>query len=126
LAYTPGVARVCDAIAETPELVNTYTWKNNLVAVVTDGTAVLGLGDIGPEASLPVMEGKSLRFQQLGGVNSVPIALSCTYVVAMVYTVVRMCSCSGGISLEDFSASPCYEIESPMRHRLDLPGFRDD
>ena len=76
LAYTPGVAKVCTAIAEQPELVNDYTWKSNVVAVVTDGTAVLGLGDIGPEASLPVMEGKAILFKQFGGVDAVPIALA--------------------------------------------------
>src|SRR3954468_21429574 len=77
-AYTPGVARVCTAIAENPALVRRYTWKSNVVAVVTDGTAVLGLGDIGPAASLPVMEGKALLFKEFGGVDSVPIALDCT------------------------------------------------
>ena len=126
LAYTPGVARVCDAIAETPELVNTYTWKNNLVAVVTDGTAVLGLGDIGPEASLPVMEGKSLLFQQFGGVNSVPIALGCTDVDEIVETVVRMSPSFGGINLEDIAAPRCFEIEARLRERLDIPVFHDD
>ena len=126
LAYTPGVARVCDAIAEAPELVNTYTWKNNLVAVVTDGTAVLGLGDIGPEASLPVMEGKSLLFQKFGGVNSVPIALGCTGVDEIVETVVRMAPSFGGINLEDISAPRCFEIEARLRERLDIPVFHDD
>ncbi|MFD6950781.1 malate dehydrogenase [Nocardiopsis sp. TSRI0078] len=126
LAYTPGVARVCDAIAESPELVGTYTWKNNLVAVVTDGTAVLGLGDIGPEASLPVMEGKSLLFKQFGGVDSVPIALGCTEVDEIVETVVRMAPSFGGINLEDISAPRCFEIERRLRERLDIPVFHDD
>ncbi|WP_231493964.1 NADP-dependent malic enzyme [Nocardiopsis sp. CNT312] len=126
LAYTPGVARVCDAIAETPELVDTYTWKSGLVAVVTDGTAVLGLGNIGPEASLPVMEGKSLLFKQFGGVDSVPIALTCTDVDDFVETVVRMAPSFGGINLEDISAPRCFEIERKLRERLDIPVFHDD
>ncbi|WP_285734857.1 NADP-dependent malic enzyme [Nocardiopsis sp. ATB16-24] len=126
LAYTPGVARVCDAIAENPELVGDYTWKNNLVAVVTDGTAVLGLGDIGPEASLPVMEGKSLLFKQFGDVDSVPIALGCTGVDEIVETVVRMAPSFGGINLEDISAPRCFEVERRLRERLDIPVFHDD
>ncbi len=126
LAYTPGVARVCDAIAESPELVDTYTWKSNLVAVVTDGTAVLGLGDIGAEASLPVMEGKSLLFKQFAGVDSVPIALGCTGVDEIVETVVRMAPSFGGINLEDISAPRCFEIERQLRERLDIPVFHDD
>ncbi len=126
LAYTPGVARVCDAIAESPELVDTYTWKSNLVAVVTDGTAVLGLGDIGAEASLPVMEGKALLFKQFADVDSVPIALGCTGVDEIVETVVRMAPSFGGINLEDISAPRCFEIERQLRERLDIPVFHDD
>ncbi len=126
LAYTPGVARVCSAIAETPELVGTYTWKSNLVAVVTDGTAVLGLGDIGPEAALPVMEGKSLLFKQFAGVDSVPVALSCNDVEDVVETVERMAPSFGGINLEDISAPRCFEIEKRLRERLDIPVFHDD
>ncbi|CAM4047663.1 NADP-dependent malic enzyme [Nocardiopsis rhodophaea] len=126
LAYTPGVARVCSAIADSPELVDTYTWKSKLVAVVTDGSAVLGLGDIGPEASLPVMEGKSLLFQQFGGVDSVPIALSCRDVDEIVETVARMAPSFGGINLEDISAPRCFEIERRLRERLDIPVFHDD
>ncbi|GAB3722386.1 NAD(P)-dependent malic enzyme [Nocardiopsis nanhaiensis] len=126
LAYTPGVARVCDAIAESPELVETYTWKSNVVAVVTDGTAVLGLGNIGPEASLPVMEGKSLLFKQFGGVDSVPIALNCTDTDEIVETVVRMSPSFGGINLEDIAAPRCFEIERALRERLDVPVFHDD
>ncbi|MBO2529537.1 MULTISPECIES: NAD(P)-dependent malic enzyme [Thermobifida] len=126
LAYTPGVARVCTAIADTPELADTYTWKNNVVAVVTDGTAVLGLGDIGPEASLPVMEGKSLLFKQFAGIDSVPIALACTDVDEIVETVVRMAPSFGGINLEDISAPRCFEIEQRLRERLDIPVFHDD
>ncbi|MEU9439885.1 NADP-dependent malic enzyme [Streptomyces sp. NPDC048304] len=126
LAYTPGVARVCTAIAEQPELVNDYTWKSSVVAVVTDGTAVLGLGDIGPEASLPVMEGKAILFKQFGGVDAVPIALDCTDVDDIVETVVRLAPSFGGVNLEDISAPRCFEIERRLRERLDIPVFHDD
>ncbi|MDA0562927.1 NADP-dependent malic enzyme [Streptomonospora sp. S1-112] len=126
LAYTPGVARVCTAIADTPDLVNTYTWKSSVVAVVTDGSAVLGLGDIGPEASLPVMEGKALLFRQFAGVDAVPIALSCGGVDDIVETVARMAPSFGGINLEDISAPRCFEIERRLRERLDIPVFHDD
>ncbi|MER5908945.1 NADP-dependent malic enzyme [Streptomyces sp. NPDC001982] len=126
LAYTPGVARVCSAIAEQPELVNDYTWKSSVVAVVTDGTAVLGLGDIGPEASLPVMEGKAILFKQFGGVDAVPIALACTDVDEIVETVVRLAPSFGGVNLEDISAPRCFEIERKLQERLDIPVFHDD
>jgi malate dehydrogenase (oxaloacetate-decarboxylating) len=126
LAYTPGVARVCTAIAEQPELVNDYTWKSNVVAVVTDGTAVLGLGDIGPQASLPVMEGKAILFKQFGGVDAVPIALDCTGVDEIVETVVRLAPSFGGVNLEDISAPRCFEIEKQLQERLDIPVFHDD
>jgi malate dehydrogenase (oxaloacetate-decarboxylating) len=126
MAYTPGVARVCTAIAEDPSLVRKYTWKSNVVAVVTDGTAVLGLGDIGPNASLPVMEGKALLFKEFGGVDSVPIALDCTDVDEFVETVVRMAPSFGGINLEDISAPRCFEIERRLKERLDIPVFHDD
>ncbi|WP_316783817.1 NAD(P)-dependent malic enzyme [Streptomyces sasae] len=126
LAYTPGVARVCTAIAEQPELVNDYTWKSSVVAVVTDGTAVLGLGDIGPEASLPVMEGKAILFKQFGGVDAVPIALACTGVDEIVETVVRLAPSFGGVNLEDISAPRCFEIERKLQERLDIPVFHDD
>ncbi|MDH6133009.1 malate dehydrogenase (oxaloacetate-decarboxylating) [Kitasatospora sp. MAA4] len=126
LAYTPGVARVCTAIAEQPELVNEYTWKGNTVAVVTDGTAVLGLGDIGPEASLPVMEGKAILFKQFGGVDAVPIALACTGVDEIVETVVRLAPSFGGVNLEDISAPRCFEIERRLQEALDIPVFHDD
>jgi malate dehydrogenase (oxaloacetate-decarboxylating) len=126
LAYTPGVARVCTAIAEQPELVNDYTWKSSVVAVVTDGTAVLGLGDIGPEASLPVMEGKAILFKQFGGVDAVPIALDCTEVDDIVETVVRLAPSFGGVNLEDISAPRCFEIERRLQERLDIPVFHDD
>ncbi|MGW5366177.1 NAD(P)-dependent malic enzyme [Actinopolymorpha pittospori] len=126
LAYTPGVARICTAISESPELVHDYTWKSRTVAVVTDGTAVLGLGDIGPAAALPVMEGKALLFKKFGGVDAVPICLDCTDVEELVETVVRLAPAFGGINLEDISAPRCFEVERRLRDRLDIPVFHDD
>jgi malate dehydrogenase (oxaloacetate-decarboxylating) len=126
LAYTPGVARVCTAIADNPELAYEYTWTSKVVAVVTDGTAVLGLGDIGPAASMPVMEGKSLLFKEFADVDSVPIALNCTDVDEIVDTVIRMAPSFGGINLEDISAPRCFEIEDRLRAALDIPVFHDD
>lgn len=126
LAYTPGVAKVCSAIAEQPELVHDYTWKSQVVAVVTDGTAVLGLGDIGPEASLPVMEGKAILFKQFGGVDAVPIALDTKDTDEIVDTVVRLAPSFGGVNLEDISAPRCFEIERRLQEKLDIPIFHDD
>ena len=126
LAYTPGVAEVCIAIAERPELAMDYTWKANTVAVVTDGTAVLGLGDIGPLAALPVMEGKAVLFKQFGGVDAVPVCLDCTDVDELVETVVRLAPAFGGINLEDISAPRCFEVERRLQERLDIPVFHDD
>ncbi|WP_405777251.1 NADP-dependent malic enzyme [Streptomyces sp. NBC_00859] len=126
LAYTPGVAKVCSAIAEKPELVHDYTWKSQVVAVVTDGTAVLGLGDIGPEASLPVMEGKAILFKQFGGVDAVPIALATTDTDEIIETVVRLAPSFGGVNLEDISAPRCFEIERRLQEQLDIPVFHDD
>ncbi|MEU6734408.1 NADP-dependent malic enzyme [Streptomyces physcomitrii] len=126
LAYTPGVAKVCTAIAEKPELVHDYTWKSQVVAVVTDGTAVLGLGDIGPEASLPVMEGKAILFKQFGGVDAVPIALDTKDTDEIIDTVARLAPSFGGINLEDISAPRCFEIERKLEERLDIPVFHDD
>ncbi|MEU8250519.1 NADP-dependent malic enzyme [Nonomuraea sp. NPDC048916] len=126
LAYTPGVARVCSAIAETPSLADDYTWVSNVVAVVSDGTAVLGLGDIGPSAAMPVMEGKALLFKEFGGVDAVPICLDCTDVDALVETVVRLAPSFGGINLEDISAPRCFEVEDRLRELLDIPVFHDD
>ncbi|GGS92362.1 malate dehydrogenase [Planobispora rosea] len=126
LAYTPGVAKVCTAIAEEPGLVNDYTWVSNVVAVVSDGTAVLGLGDIGPAAAMPVMEGKALLFKQFANVDAVPICLDCTDVDALVETVARLAPSFGGINLEDISAPRCFEVEDRLRERLDIPVFHDD
>jgi malate dehydrogenase (oxaloacetate-decarboxylating) len=126
LAYTPGVARVCSAIAEQPSLSEHYTWVPNTVAVVTDGTAVLGLGDIGPAAAMPVMEGKAVLFKQFGGVDGIPICLDTTDVDDIVETVVRMAPSFGGINLEDISAPRCFEIEERLKERLDIPVFHDD
>ena len=126
LAYTPGVARVCSAIEADPSLVHDLTWKSNVVAVVTDGTAVLGLGDIGPAAALPVMEGKAVLFKQFGGVDAVPICLDCTDVDELVETVVRLAPGFGGINLEDISAPRCFEVERRLQERLDIPVFHDD
>jgi malate dehydrogenase (oxaloacetate-decarboxylating) len=126
LAYTPGVARVCSAIAEKPELVHDYTWASQVVAVVTDGSAVLGLGDIGPQASLPVMEGKAILFKEFAGINAVPIALATNDVDEIVDTVVRLAPSFGGVNLEDISAPRCFEIERKLIERLDIPVFHDD
>ncbi|WP_067437153.1 NAD(P)-dependent malic enzyme [Nocardioides jensenii] len=126
LAYTPGVARVCEAIAENPELTRHFTWVPNTVAVVTDGTAVLGLGDIGPAAAMPVMEGKAVLFKQFGNVDAIPICLATTDVDEIVETVVRMAPSFGGINLEDISAPRCFEIEQRLKDRLDIPVFHDD
>jgi malate dehydrogenase (oxaloacetate-decarboxylating) len=126
LAYTPGVARVCSAIAENPELAYEYTWTSKVVAVVTDGTAVLGLGDIGPAASMPVMEGKALLFKEFAGVDSVPIALATTDTEEIIETVTRLAPSFGGINLEDISAPRCFEIEDRLRAALDIPVFHDD
>ncbi|WP_205471027.1 NADP-dependent malic enzyme [Nocardioides sp. SYSU D00038] len=126
MAYTPGVARVCEAIAADPSLTRHYTWVPNTVAIVTDGTAVLGLGDIGPAAAMPVMEGKAVLFKQFGGVDGVPICLDTTDVDEIIETVVRMAPSFGGINLEDISAPRCFEIEDRLKERLDVPVFHDD
>ncbi|TXL61295.1 NAD(P)-dependent malic enzyme [Aeromicrobium terrae] len=126
LSYTPGVARVCEAIAADPEVAHEYTWVSNTVAVVTDGTAVLGLGDIGPAAAMPVMEGKAVLFKQFGGVDAIPVALDTTDVDEIVETVARMAPTFGGINLEDISSPRCFEIERRLIERLDIPVFHDD
>ncbi len=126
LAYTPGVARICTAIAEDPDLAYDYTWISRTVAVVTDGTAVLGLGDIGPLAALPVMEGKAMLFKHFAGIDAVPICLDVTDVDELVETVVRLAPAFGGINLEDISAPRCFEVERRVQERLDIPVFHDD
>ncbi|BAL92504.1 putative malate dehydrogenase [Actinoplanes missouriensis 431] len=126
LAYTPGVARVCEAIAEDESLYADYTWTANTVAVVTDGSAVLGLGNIGPKAAMPVMEGKSVLFKQFGGVDSIPICLDTQDVEGIIAAVKAMAPSFGGINLEDISAPRCFEIEERLDAELDIPVFHDD
>jgi malate dehydrogenase (oxaloacetate-decarboxylating) len=126
MAYTPGVARVSKAIAEDPQKVWTLTTKQHMVAVVTDGSAVLGLGDIGPEAALPVMEGKAVLFKEFGGVDAFPICLSTQDVDEIVAAVKAIAPGFGGINLEDISAPRCFEVEERLRAELDIPVFHDD
>jgi malate dehydrogenase (oxaloacetate-decarboxylating) len=124
--YTPGVARVCTAVHEFPQLAARFTMVGRSVAVCTNGTRVLGLGDIGPLAALPVMEGKAILFKQFGGVDAVPICLDCTDVDELVETIARLAPAFGGINLEDISAPRCFEIEARLQDRLDIPVFHDD
>ena len=126
LAYTPGVAEVCTAIAQDESRAREYTWRSRLVAVVSDGTAVLGLGNIGAAASLPVMEGKAALFSEFAGLNAVPIVLDTTDVDEIVATVERIAPSFGGINLEDISAPRCFEVEARLRERLAIPVFHDD
>src|SRR3954452_14646086 len=126
MAYTPGVARVCLAIADAPERAWSLTIKRNTVAVVSDGTAVLGLGDIGPEAAMPVMEGKAMLFKEFGGVDAFPLCLATKDVDEIVRTVKAVAPGFGGINLEDISAPRCFEIERRLREELDIPVFHDD
>jgi malate dehydrogenase (oxaloacetate-decarboxylating) len=126
MAYTPGVARVCREIAEHPETVWNLTVKQNAVAVVSDGTAVLGLGDIGPEAALPVMEGKAILFKEFAGIDAWPVCLDTTDPDAIVEAVAALAPVFGGINLEDISAPRCFEIEARLRERLEIPVFHDD
>jgi malate dehydrogenase (oxaloacetate-decarboxylating) len=126
MAYTPGVARVCTAIAEDPDKAFQYTIKRNTVAVVSDGTAVLGLGDIGPRAAMPVMEGKAMLFKEFAGVDAFPICLDTKDADEIVETVRRLAPGFGGINLEDISAPRCFEIESRLDRELDIPVFHDD
>ncbi|NLD77295.1 MAG: NAD-dependent malic enzyme [Acidimicrobiales bacterium] len=134
MAYTPGVARICTEIEKKPERVHELTIKKNTVAIVTDGTAVLGLGDIGPEAALPVMEGKALLFKNFAGVDAFPICIDAgpketpiqERIDAIVDTVVRVAPVFGGINLEDISAPACFEVEDRLRELLDIPVFHDD
>ncbi len=126
MAYTPGVARVCLAIAEDEDKAFQYTIKRNTVAVVSDGTAVLGLGDIGPRAAMPVMEGKCCLFKEFGGVDAFPICLQSTDPQEIVRTVKLIAPAFGGINLEDISAPRCFEIEEQLQQQLDIPVFHDD
>ena len=126
MAYTPGVARVCMAIAEDPDKAFQYTIKRNTVAVVSDGTAVLGLGDIGPEAAMPVMEGKAMLFKEFAGVDAFPICLDTKDPDEIVATVKAIAPGFGGINLEDISAPRCFEIEDRLKAELDIPVFHDD
>ena len=126
MAYTPGVARVCQAIAADPESAWTLTIKKNTVAVVTDGSAVLGLGDIGPEAAMPVMEGKALLFKEFGGIDAWPICLSTKDPDEIVAAVEAIAPGFGGINLEDIAAPRCFEVEERLRASLDIPVFHDD
>ncbi|HKT00394.1 MAG TPA: NADP-dependent malic enzyme [Rugosimonospora sp.] len=126
LAYTPGVARVCEAIAADPSLARRYTWVGNAVAVVTDGSAVLGLGNIGPQAAMPVMEGKAVLFKQFGGVDAVPICLATQDVEEIIATVTALAPSFGGINLEDIAAPRCFEIERRLIEALPIPVFHDD
>ncbi len=126
LSYTPGVAAPCLEIAEDKERAYDYTWKKNTILIVTDGTAVLGLGDIGPEAALPVMEGKSVLFKEFGGVDCVPICLDTKDPDEIVDIVCKLAPAYGGINLEDISAPRCFYIEKQLKTRLPIPVFHDD
>ncbi len=126
MAYTPGVGRVCTAIAEDPEKVYAYTIKQNMVAIVTDGSAVLGLGNLGPEASMPVMEGKAMLFKEFGGVDAFPICLATQSTDEIVETVKRIAPVFGGVNLEDIAAPRCFEIEARLQRELNIPVFHDD
>lgn len=125
-AYTPGVAAPCLEIAKDPEKAYVYTRKNNLVAVVSDGSAVLGLGNIGGLAGMPVMEGKSILFKKFGGVDAFPICLDTQDTQEIIDTVTNIAPCFGGINLEDISAPRCFEIEKALIERLNIPVFHDD
>ncbi|MCF2682944.1 NAD(P)-dependent malic enzyme [Faecalicatena contorta] len=126
IAYTPGVAEPCKVIAEDKEAAYTYTIKSNTIAVVSDGSAVLGLGNIGALAAMPVMEGKAVLFKEFGGVNAVPICLDTQDTEEIIKTVVNIAPAFGGINLEDISAPRCFEIEERLKELLDIPVFHDD
>lgn len=126
LAYTPGVAEPCKEIAKNPDLAYKYTIKSNTVAVVSDGSAVLGLGNIGPYAAMPVMEGKAVLFKEFGGVSAFPICLDTQDTQEIIDTVIRIAPAFGGINLEDISAPRCFEIEEALKKALDIPVFHDD
>lgn len=126
LAYTPGVAEPCKEIARDPEKTYVYTIKQNTIAVVSDGSAVLGLGNIGAKAAMPVMEGKAVLFKEFGGINAVPICLDTQDTEEIIKTVINIAPAFGGINLEDISAPRCFEIESRLKEVLDIPVFHDD
>lgn len=126
LAYTPGVAEPCKVIAENPEAAYQYTIKSNTIAVVSDGSAVLGLGNIGPLAAMPVMEGKAVLFKEFGGINAIPICLDTQDTEEIIKTVVNIAPAFGGINLEDISAPRCFEIEERLKELLDIPVLHDD
>ncbi|ADL04929.1 NAD(P)-dependent malic enzyme [Lacrimispora saccharolytica] len=126
LAYTPGVAEPCKVIAKNPEAAYQYTVKSNTIAVVSDGSAVLGLGNIGPLAAMPVMEGKAVLFKEFGGINAIPICLDTQDTEEIIKTVVNIAPAFGGINLEDISAPRCFEIEERLKELLDIPVFHDD
>lgn len=126
LAYTPGVAEPCREIAKDPSKVYLYTGKANTIAVVSDGSAVLGLGNIGAGASIPVMEGKAVLFKEFGNVNAVPICLGTQDTEEIIQTVIHIAPVFGGINLEDISAPRCFEIEERLKEALDIPVFHDD
>ncbi len=126
LAYTPGVAEPCKVIAGDPEAAYLYTIKSNTIAVVSDGSAVLGLGNIGPLAAMPVMEGKAVLFKEFGGINAIPICLDTQDTEEIIKTVVNIAPAFGGINLEDISAPRCFEIEERLKELLDIPVFHDD
>lgn len=126
MAYTPGVGRICNAIAEDPKRVYELTIKQNMVAIVTDGSAVLGLGNLGPEASMPVMEGKAMLFKEFGGLDAFPICLATQDTDEIVETVKRISPVFGGVNLEDIAAPRCFEIEARLQRELNIPVFHDD
>ena len=126
IAYTPGVAKVCTAIHENPGVAETHTWANRLVVVVSDGTAVLGLGDIGPSASLPVMEGKSALFKRFAGLDSIPLVIDTHDVDEIVETLVRLRHSFGAVNLEDIAAPRCFELEDKLIEALEMPVMHDD
>ena len=126
IAYTPGVAEPCRRIADNPDDVYKYTWKSNTIAVVSDGSAVLGLGNIGPKAAMPVMEGKAVLFKEFGDVNAVPICLDTQDTEEIIKAVKNIAPGFGGINLEDISAPRCFEIENRLKEELDIPVFHDD
>ena len=126
MAYTPGVGRICMAIAQNPEQVYSLTIKNNTVAIVTDGSAVLGLGNLGPEGALPVMEGKAMLFKEFAGIDAFPICLATQDTDTIIETVKNIAPVFGGVNLEDIAAPRCFEIEARLRQELDIPVFHDD